>query len=134
MSKKIGTPYSARYRDKMKLLLLERRQETLGDLEYYRKNTIDASDMEGTHENATYASHPADQGTDAQEREKAFMFAQRQGAYLQQLDDALQRMEQGIFGTCMACKGKISIERLKIVPTAKLCKDCKGKYSSTPEA
>ncbi len=134
MAKKAGTPYSAKYKDTMKRILMEHRKETLGDLEYYRHNTIDSSDREGVHENPTYASHPADQGTDAQEREKAFMFAQREGAYLQQLDDALLRMEQGTYGTCMSCNGKISVERLKAVPTAKLCYACKTKYAKAEGA
>ncbi|MBC8478321.1 TraR/DksA C4-type zinc finger protein [bacterium] len=132
MTRKVGTPYSEKHKESMKRLLLERRQETLGDLVYYRKNTIDAPDREGGHENPTYASHPADQGTDAQEREKAFMFAQREGDYLHQLDDALHRMEQGKFGVCMACEGRISLERLQVVPTAKLCISCKSKYSENP--
>ena len=131
MTKKAGTPYSAKYKDVMKRLLIERRQETMGDLKYYRQSTIDSSDREGVHENTTYASHPADQGTDAQEREKAFMFAQREGAYMQQLEDALQRLEQGVYGICTSCGGKISVERLKAVPTAKECWNCKGKGSPT---
>jgi RNA polymerase-binding protein DksA len=70
----------------------------------------------------------ADQGTDAQEQEKTFMFASRQGKFVQTVDAALERIEKGRYGICVKCGCLIAEQRLRIVPTAKLCVDCK-----TPE-
>ena len=123
------TPYSDEFQEELQALLQKRRDETLKDLEFLRKNTIESSETDNYSEHTSYASHPADQGTDAQEREKNFMFADRESKYLQQVDDALKRMAQGKFGICLACGNPISLERLRVVPTAKLCITCKDKYS-----
>ena len=50
----------------------------------------------------------ADQGTDAQEREKTFMFASRQGRYLQNIEAALERIDTGSYGVCSGCGDQIS--------------------------
>jgi len=123
------TPYSEKYREELQALLEKRRDETLKDLEFLRRNTIESSETENFSELSTYSSHPADQGTDAQEREKYFMFADRESKYLQQIEDALKRMEEGRYGICLACGKPISLQRLRVVPTAKLCIECKDKYS-----
>jgi RNA polymerase-binding protein DksA len=69
----------------------------------------------------------ADQGTDAQEREKAFLFASREGRFLSYLDRALEMIEAGTYGFCQSCGEAIAKARLEAVPTAKLCVDCKQK-------
>lgn len=128
------TPYDDTFRDELRKLLLQHREDTLRDLEFLRHNTIEATESESTHDNSTYASHPADQGSDAQEREMSFMFADRGGKYLEQVDEALKRIDQGTYGKCMSCGDKITVERLRVVPTAKLCKDCKQKYAKSSSA
>jgi RNA polymerase-binding protein DksA len=68
----------------------------------------------------------ADQGTDAQEREKAFLIAHREGRYLDHLDRALERIQKGTYGFCMECGKLISRPRLEAVPHARLCIECKS--------
>jgi RNA polymerase-binding protein DksA len=74
----------------------------------------------------SYTLHMADQGTDAMEREKAFLFAQRDEKYLQQLQKAIERIEHGVFGICRQCGVKITEKRMKAVPTTNICIDCKS--------
>ena len=45
---------------------------------------------------------------------------------LQLIDSALGRMENGHYGICMSCGKKIPQERLKAIPYAILCIDCKS--------
>ena len=61
------------------------------------------------------------------EREKNLLFAQREGSYIDYLDEALQRVEDGSFGTCRTCGGEIGRARLEAVPTAPQCIECKSK-------
>ncbi len=42
------------------------------------------------------------------------------------IDAALTRIENGTFGECMTCGGKISQERLDAVPVATKCRKCMG--------
>ena len=69
----------------------------------------------------------ADQGTDAMEREKAFLFASKEGRLLYHIDEALRRLYRtpDSFGYCEECGANIGYERLDALPHARLCIDCK---------
>ena len=45
---------------------------------------------------------------------------------LKLIDSALTRIEQGKYGLCMKCGKRIPKERLKAIPYALLCVDCKS--------
>jgi RNA polymerase-binding protein DksA len=112
---------------KLKALILEKRETLLEELGNLKEDAIEKSYQDYTGEHSTYSFHMADQGTDAQEREKAFLFASREGRYLSYLDQALDRIEAGTYGYCDACGDAIAKARLEAVPTAKLCVACKSK-------
>jgi DnaK suppressor protein len=43
---------------------------------------------------------------------------------VQQIDEALARMESGAYGECVTCHRRIDLARLKAVPEANRCGDC----------
>ncbi len=45
-------------------------------------------------------------------------------AELKAIEAALQRLEDGTYGTCVRCGEAISEERLEAVPHAALCRNC----------
>lgn len=45
-------------------------------------------------------------------------------AELKAIDAALERIDNGTYGTCVRCGGPISEARLNAVPHAALCEDC----------
>ena len=45
-------------------------------------------------------------------------------AEVRQIDAALQRIEDGTYGTCVRCGEAISAERLVVLPATPLCKTC----------
>lgn len=49
----------------------------------------------------------------------------RQSTYVKKVTEALRRIDEGSFGTCEECMGKISLGRLVARPTASLCIACK---------
>lgn len=75
----------------------------------------------------SYSNHMADVGTDAIETEQAFMHASQGTDYLFSLEDALKRIEKGVYGTCEICGEKIPPRRLQAYLAARLCVDCKSK-------
>jgi len=79
-----------------------------------------------------YTDHMADQGTEAQEREKAAAFATKEGRYLYRLEEALRRLyaDPKTFGTCHTCGTDVGFERLDALPHARYCIDCKRKEES----
>ena len=46
------------------------------------------------------------------------------------IEDALERIEKGLFGICLMCGEKIPIDRLKARPIAMRCVECKAKSES----
>ena len=71
---------------------------------------------------SAYSFHMADQGTDAMEREKAFLFASKEGRYLWHINQALRRLYKSpeLFGICEMTGVRIEYERLDALPHARL--------------
>ena len=76
---------------------------------------------------SSYSFHMADQGTDAMEREKAFLFASQEGRFLWHIDEALRRLYRTpeTFGRCHNCGQAIAFDRLDALPHARYCFACK---------
>ena len=109
-----------------KELIIEKRKEILEELETLKASMMDVQTGEYVTENSTYSLH-MEQGTDTMEREKTFLFASREGKFLNYLDDALKRIEKVEYGFCLDCGNLIDKERLEAVPHAQLCIKCKLK-------
>jgi len=62
------------------------------ELGLLKKTSLDATLKENTGDLSSYSYHMADQGTDAMEREKAFLFASKSGRLLHHIDEALRRL------------------------------------------
>jgi len=43
------------------------------------------------------------------------------------IDAAIRKLDEGTYGICEECGGKISEERLKVIPFAIYCRDCQEK-------
>jgi len=108
--------------------LLEERARVMKELGIYEKSfagTLQSSDGDLS----SYSFHMADQGTDAMEREKEFLFASKEGRYLWHVNEALRRLYKSpeTFGVCQECGEPIAFERLDALPHARLCIKCKAK-------
>ncbi|MGD9898173.1 MAG: TraR/DksA family transcriptional regulator, partial [Calditrichaceae bacterium] len=103
----------------------KKRVEIAKNIDYLRNVVLDSTTKEASGDHSSYSYHMADQGTDAMEREKAFLFASRDEKYLKQIDDALSRIDNKTFGICRSCGEKIGHERLEAVPTTTICFNCK---------
>lgn len=108
-----------------KLLLDERKRvmRELGQWDETLNNTGPGSDGDLS----SYSFHMADQGTDAMEREKAFLFASKEGRFLWHVNQALRRLYKSpqTFGQCHHCGGEIAFTRLEALPHARYCFECK---------
>jgi len=108
--------------------LLEERARVMKELGIYEKSfagTLQSSDGDLS----SYSFHMADQGTDAMEREKEFLFASKEGRYHWHVNEALRRLYKSpeTFGQCQECGEPIAFERLDALPHARLCIKCKAK-------
>ena len=74
-----------------------------------------------------YTLHQADQGTDNHEKEKQVYLLDTELEKLKSLNQALKRVYDRTYGICEICGNYIQEARLKIIPYARFCIDCKHK-------
>ena len=65
--------------------------------------------------------HQADIGTETFDRERDLSLLEQVEAELADIEHALERLEEGTYGTCEACGKPIGDERLEAVPAARFC-------------
>ena len=70
--------------------------------------------------------HLADLGTDNFEQEVAVSLLQNEQQLLGAIGAALERLDNGTFGTCEQCGKPIPAERLKAMPYATRCVACQA--------
>ncbi len=123
--------YSQKDLDHFKQIILEKRDEIIDQLQNLKDQMLDPTTGEYINENSPYSLHMAEQGTDAMEREKTFLYAQRENKFLGYLEDALKRIDAGTYGICIECIDEpqhlcdtcplIPKARLEAVPHSQLC-------------
>lgn len=129
--------YGKKDLEQFREVILEKRDEILEQLQNLREQMLDPTTGEYINENSPYSLHMAEQGTDAMEREKTFLYAQRENKFLGYLEDALKRIDAGTYGICVECIEEpqhlcptcplIPKERLLAVPHSQLCLPMKQK-------
>jgi RNA polymerase-binding protein DksA len=113
--------------------LLEERRKLLSQLGYLEK-TMNQTQKDAGGDLSSYSFHMADMGTDAMEREKAFLFASAEGRLLYNVDEALRRLYRSEYGTCQECGKEIGKARLDAIPFAGLCVSCQEKLEKDPHS
>ncbi|MFB6265420.1 MAG: TraR/DksA family transcriptional regulator [Bradymonadaceae bacterium] len=76
------------------------------------------------HENEPLDKDLEDQSVELENEE---VLNQLDPTYREELKDvlaALDRMEEGTYGTCVACGDQIAVDRLKAIPYARRCIEC----------
>ena len=125
--------YNKKELEEFKKVILDKREEIIEQLQNLKDQMMDTTTGQYVNENSPYSLHMAEQGTDAQEREKLYLWAQRETKFLGYLEDALQRIENGTYGICIDSlelkEGPhlIPKNRLLAVPHTQHCVDCKNK-------
>jgi RNA polymerase-binding protein DksA len=70
-------------------------------------------------------NHMAETATVTFDRELDYSLEESESRLLRAIDDALERIEAGTFGTCARCGRPINPDRLDAMPHATLCIECK---------
>jgi len=47
-----------------------------------------------------------------------------------EIDNAIRRIQEGVYGSCTACGKMIDTDRLRVDPTAEYCVDCQRKKTT----
>lgn len=71
-------------------------------------------------------THMADLGSDNSRREMELQLLTEEGNVLERIDEAIERLHNNDYGTCIDCNAKISDARLEVKPYAYYCIKCKS--------
>ncbi|MBN2181643.1 MAG: TraR/DksA C4-type zinc finger protein [Sedimentisphaerales bacterium] len=101
-------------------LLLDKRNELLGNFSYMEKDALreDRSDL------SNMPIHMADLGTDSYEQEFTLGLMDSERKLIAEIDEALERIEQGTYGKCQVNGEPIPKPRLEAIPWARYCVAC----------
>lgn len=69
--------------------------------------------------------NPEEDGSDAFERQLALKLASNEGDAIFEIDEALQRIKEGVYAICEDCGCIINSARLKALPFVRRCVECK---------
>ncbi|GBF33608.1 DnaK suppressor protein [Desulfocucumis palustris] len=114
--------------------LLEERKRIEGRIESYEDGGLREAMSASIGELSLYDNHPGDVGSEVFERAKDFALREDAAELLGDIDDALERIDRGDYGSCEICNGEISRDRLDALPYTTLCLDCKRKSEEMPQS
>lgn len=72
----------------------------------------------------------ADQASGTNEVEIQLKLKQTDAKILQAIEEALYRLEKGVFGICRDCGDPIAAPRLEAIPWTRVCISCKEKQNA----
>ncbi len=117
--RKVKTDLTRKEINHYKALLRQKREQLLGDVESLGKDTRDNGSGNLSH----MPLHMADIGSDNYEQEFTFGLMETEAKLLREINEALQRINLGIYGICLETGKPLSRERLDAKPWAKYCID-----------
>lgn len=100
-------------------LLLAKRRELLGDVNHMADEALGNSRSEAGDESSRMPLHLADVGTDQYEREFTLGLMKTERQTLEEIDEALARIQAGTYGICLGTHKMIAKARLAAKPWAK---------------
>jgi RNA polymerase-binding transcription factor DksA len=100
--------------------LLKERARIMGEMGHLESTILKVNPRDSAGEvGGGYSFHMADAGTDSMEREISFDIASKEGRLLREIDDALRRIYNGVYGICEASGKPIARARLEALPWAR---------------
>jgi DnaK suppressor protein len=101
----------------LKDLLLSLRERINAQIQALKGDSLQRHDEVNTTED----------GTDAFERQFALNIVSSENDSLIEIDEALERLDEGSYGVCEDCSGLIEIPRLRALPFVRKCVACQSK-------
>jgi len=111
--------------------LVDLRTKISDEIRQIGGGTLKQSQRDASGDLSAYTFHMADVASDSFERERSWDRASVEQKVLFSIDDALKKIDDGIYGQCEGCEKKINKERLKAIPYAKFCRSCKEGFEKS---
>jgi DnaK suppressor protein len=104
---------------KFKKILLQEREQIVGEV----KQIVESSKEMGQ----DGIQDIGDEAANIYNKQVLLSLNENERMRLQEVDESLDRIENGTYGICDECGGPISLKRLEVRPVAKYCVPCKTK-------
>lgn len=119
----IDMPLKEEDRETLKAKLLELRDSLANDVENINKHSNDEFESEVPDVN--------DEASRTYSRQVMLARGEQDRVILKRIDDALDALERGEYGTCVDCDEDIPLKRLISVPYVERCIDCMTKWEES---
>lgn len=110
-----------------KQLLTGLRGRLRGDVSAMADAALNKTRSEASGDLSSMPIHMADVGTDNFEQEFTLSLMENEEETLIQIDAALERIEDGVYGLCVECEARIPKTRLNAIPYTPHCVKCASK-------
>jgi DnaK suppressor protein len=101
---------------KFKKILLKEREQIVGEVKQMVESSKEMG-QDGTQD-------IGDEAANIYNKQVLLSLNENERMRLQEVDEALDRIENGTYGICEECGGPISLKRLEVRPVAKYCVPC----------
>lgn len=115
-------------------LLEAERQRLLALRDGHTGQHLAESLADSTSELSAFDQHPGDVASDTAERAKDLSVLEHVEAHLQEIDEAVRRVDEGRFGICEGTGERIPDERLEAEPTARYTVDYQAEMERRAQA
>ena len=110
-----------------KKALIKEKINIFQGMNHLTSETLKKSQRDASGDLSGYAYHMADMASDVYERDLLLKLASGERDLLFKIDEALNRISEGAYGTCADCDKKISKTRLRAIPHTVHCLECQEK-------
>ena len=107
--------------------LVALRARLRGDVTAMAKAALNKTRTEASGDLSSMPIHMADLGSDNFEQEFTLSLMESEEVTLEQIEAALERIEEGVYGLCLECESKIPKARLNAIPYTPHCVKCASK-------
>ena len=109
-------------------MLLELRARLRGDVSTMADAALSNTGALGA---GAVSNHIADSGSDTYEQDNTILLMNSEGETLTEIEGALVRIEEGVYGQCAECEKKIPKTRLKAIPFTPYCVKCASELETS---
>lgn len=118
---KVKCPLTRAQLKEMRQALLAKRQAILGDMNAMEAEALGIARHGAAGDLSNMPTHPADIGTDNYEQEFTLGLLESERILIMEIDEALERIDNGTYGICLGTGKGINKARLEARPWAKYC-------------
>lgn len=117
--------------DILKQSLIKQKKAIEKTINNMKNHKIAKQDVYSPNELSNYDNHPAEIATELFQLELNNALKVHEEHLLEEINDALEKIDGGKYGECETCGRKIPYKRLKALPYSRLCINCQNNKEET---